>query len=314
MILVGGENLIDFIEFDGGDGGWPPYRAIPGGSPFNTAKAIARQGRQVGYLTPFSSDRLGQLLRGTLLAEPGLNALMPDSDKPTSLAVVSLIDGQPAYQFYREGTAERDITLAGLKAALPPDIDAFYIGSLALAHGADALAWSRLFHHLVDGGTFTAIDPNIRAAFIHDRGDYLARLEAMLARADLVKLSDEDIGWLYPGADMADAAQAILDRSAADLVVLTKGGEGATGFTTRGRIDIAPVPVPDLKDTVGAGDTFMGTLIAQSTTRGLNRKGGYAGASHDQLRDLLETAARAAAINCGRTGCNPPTLADLGLG
>ena len=312
MIAVGGENLIDFIQ-ETGDGGHPLYRAIPGGSPFNTAKAIARQGQDVGYLTPFSSDTLGRLLQGNLLENAGVAALAPNSPKPTSLAVVSFEDGQPRYQFYREDTAERDITLERLQASLPDDLRAFYVGSLALAHGADADAWADLFVALAARGVFTTLDPNIRAAFIHDRAGYLARLERLIGCASLIKLSDEDIGWLNPDDDMIDAAQAIFDRSPAPLVVLTKGAEGAVGFCADGRIDVDPVPVPDLKDTVGAGDTFMGTLIAQTARRGLMTRDGFAEAGTEEMRAIMETAARAAAINCGRVGCNPPTLADLDL-
>ena len=310
MILVGGENLVDFLQEAGGEG-HPVYRANPGGSPFNTAMAIGRQDAPVGYLTPISSDSLGQLLRMTLVAS-GVDCLAPPSDKPTSLAVVSLVDGQPSYQFYRENTAEREVTTASLRACLPDPVTCLQIGSLCLANGRDADDWAVLATHLSASQVPVTFDPNIRPAFIHDRGDYFRRFRQVMAAADLVKLSDEDINWLYPDEDMQVAAKRLFDENDLAMLVLTKGGDGAVAFTASGRIDMDAAPVPDLVDTVGAGDTFMATLIAQLYTRELLDKSAMRGASRDDLAAILGLAARAAAINCGRKGCNPPTRAELG--
>ncbi|QHQ35084.1 carbohydrate kinase family protein [Algicella marina] len=309
MIVFGGENLIDFIQEEGAEG-YPLYRAIPGGSPYNTAKATVRQEVPVGYMTPFSSDSLGVLLVRELEAE-GVKLLGATSEKPTSLAVVSLNNGHATYQFYRENTAERDITQAALQATLPKGTEVFHVGSLALTNGADAEAWTAFFEEVARAGTFTSLDPNVRAAFINDRDAYLARLERLYSSASLIKLSDEDLGWIAPGEDMEAATRAIFARSSAALVVLTKGAEGAYGVTKDETFDIAPVAVPDLKDTVGAGDTFMGTLLAQSSRAGLTAPGALAAAPAGEIRRILETAARAAAINCARSGCNPPRLDEL---
>lgn len=310
MILVGGENLIDFLQEDG-DGGYPVYRANPGGSPFNTAMAIGRQDAPVGYLTPISSDSLGQLLRTTLVAS-GVDCRAALSDKPTSLAVVSLVDGQPSYQFYREDTAERQVTSASLRASLPDPVTCLQLGSLCLANGRDADDWADLATHLSASGIPVTFDPNIRPAFIHDRDAYFRRFQQTLTAADLVKLSDEDIEWLYPGADMHDAARRLFEENDLGVLVLTQGGDGAVAFTAAGRIDMPAAKVPDLVDTVGAGDTFMATLIAQLHHRGLLTKTAIRAASQEDITDILRLAARAAAINCGRKGCNPPTLAELG--
>ncbi|MBL4808321.1 MAG: carbohydrate kinase [Rhodobacteraceae bacterium] len=309
MILVGGENLIDFIQENGGDG-YPLYRAIPGGSPYNIAKALSRQGAKTGYLTPISDDTLGALLAEGI-TDDNLTLLSPRSTLPTSLAVVSLVNGQAAYQFYRHGTAERDLTLASLHAAIPAETTGFNIGSLAITDGTDADAWTEAWIGAHNDGIFTSIDPNIRAPFIKDRDGYLARLTRMLKHADMIKLSDEDIAWITPDQPIEDAAKAMFDQSSAALLVLTLGAEGAIGFTKDGTVRIAPVAVPDLKDTVGAGDTFMGTLLAQVSARGLMTKGALAKAPPNDIRAILETAAKAAAINCGRVGCNPPYLNEL---
>ncbi len=310
MILVGGENLIDFIQ-DAPDGGFPAYRAIPGGAPFNVAKAVARQGPAVGYMTPFSSDTLGQLLAADLGREANVTALHPASDKPTSLAVVSLKGGQAQYQFYRENTAERDVTAQSLRAILPPEARAFFVGSLAITDGADADAWEATMAHAHGAGLFTALDPNIRAPFIHDRAGYLERLSRLLQMADLVKLSDEDIAWIRPGEDPVEALKALAGEARAGFVVLTMGAEGAVGLVNGAEVRVPTAPVPDLKDTVGAGDTFMGTLLAQCAQRGLMTRDGLAGLTRDTAHEILTVAARAAAINCARKGCNPPTAAEL---
>lgn len=303
MILVGGENLIDFIQ-DPPDGGHPAYRAVPGGAPFNVAKATALQDVPVGYLTPFSTDTLGRQLLADLMKVPNMTALNPGSDRPTSLAVVSLTNGQASYQFYREGTAERDVTHAGLSALVPAEAEAFFIGSLAVTDGADADAWTALFDELTGRGLFTALDPNIRAAFIHDRDGYLKRLDHLLAGADLVKMSDEDISWLAPGEDPRAALRGMAAKSSAGLVVLTMGSEGAFAITAEGAVEVPVHPVHDLKDTVGAGDTFMGTLMAETRRRGKLTRGGLKGITKSEAVEVLQTAARAAAINCERSGCN----------
>lgn len=312
MILVGGENLIDFLQ-DPPDGGHPAFRAVPGGAPFNVAKAMARQAQPVGYLTPFSSDTLGRQLAAHLGAEAHMTALSPASTRPTTLAIVSLSDGQAQYQFYRENTAERDVTAEGLLARVPGTAKAFFVGSLAITDGQDAKAWTTVMLTLAERGLFTALDPNIRAAFIHDRAEYLARLDTLLETADLVKLSDEDLHWIAPGQDLRDAARGLAARARAGLFVLTEGSKGAFAIAGGTEYQVAAHPVPVLKDTVGAGDTFMGTLIAGAARLGRMTRGGLADLRPDEVETMLQDAARAAAINCGRTGCQPPTLAEMGL-
>jgi len=310
MFLVGGENLIDFIQ-EQSDGGYPVYRAIPGGSPYNVAKAMARQGVETGYLTPFSNDPLGQLLHDHLAQETRITALAARSAKPTSLAVVSLLEGQAAYQFYREGTAERDVTAAGLTASLPENVTGVFIGSLAITDGTDAAAWEELAMQLHAKGVPVVLDPNIRAAFIHDREAFLARLHRLLGVANLVKLSDEDISWICPGEDPHEAARALASQSSAALFVLTQGGEGAFGICNGAEVEVPVHPVPDLKDTVGAGDTFMGTLVAATQARAAATGEGLETLDADGAVEILRLAAKAAAINCGRAGCDPPTSEEL---
>ena len=132
-------------------------------------------------------------------------------DEPTSLAVVSLKDGVPSYQFYRENTAERIVTLEGLTSITPEAVQAFYVGSLALTGGEDAEAWANYYCAMQAQGVFTALDPNIRPAFIQDRAAYISRLNRVFMQTDLLKLSDEDLEWLFPGENLDDAANKLME-------------------------------------------------------------------------------------------------------
>ncbi len=309
MILVFGENLIDYIQ-EPGDGGLPLYRALPGGSPFNTAMAVGRQAVEVGYMMPISSDSLGQLLKATLESSD-VACLSPATDKPTALAVVSLSDGQPSYQFYREDTADRQVSVAQFKQICPDTVTAAHVGGAAIASGQDGDAVATYLSTLSESGAPVTFDPNIRPAFIDSREAYLQRFETTLKATDVMKLSDEDMEWLYPGEDIAAKARAIFDAEDLGLLILTKGGDGAIAFCNDGKLEVPAAPVPNLVDTVGAGDTFMATVIAELTKQNLIGKAALRAAKVDQVENVLETAARAAAINCGRKGCNPPTAVEL---
>ncbi len=317
MILVGGEVLIDFIQVPQKEG-LPIYQANPGGSPYNCAAALGLQGCEVAFMTPISTDSLGDLLHSRLV-EANVTALGARVAHPTTLAVVSFSDGQPTYQFYREGTADRQITLDALSAATPANARAFQIGSLGLTSGADAEVWAAFYARLADRGLLMSLDPNIRASFISDRPGYLARLERLLNLSSVVKLSDEDLEWI---ADIPDASQqalieqaeAMAKRAGLRLLVLTLGADGAVAFFAGQRLIVAPQPLAVMGDTVGAGDTFMATILAELDRREALSPAGLAALSPEQVKDALDTAAKAAGINCGRHGCNPPTLAELQAG
>jgi len=305
MILVGGENLIDFIESPDGT-----FTANLGGGPFNITKALARQGQAVGYLTPISTDQMGDRLAADLLAD-GVALLAPRSKAPTSLALVTLIDGQPSYQFYRQKTAERRVSTTMLNRIVPKQAKAFQLGSLALTSGRDADAWAQMYRALHQRGVFTSLDPNIRPAFIKNRHKYLARLEWILSKTDLLKLSDEDLNWLDPKRAAGDAAVHLRAKYNIPLLVLTRGADGATGFTAENQFDVSAPKADPFMDAVGAGDTFMGTLLARFSEAGLLSRSALEVADKTTLRSILASAAKAAAMNCETAGCNPPYSADL---
>ena len=302
MITVGGENLIDLVQISEGKG-LPEFRALPGGSQFNCASALGRLGTRPHYITPISTDSMGKLLADALL-ESGVVVASDRIAAPSSLAVVTLSDGQPSYQFYRDGTAERLVESEQLKALVPTRTKVFQIGSLSLCNGDDADVWAGLFTDLAQQGIACTLDPNVRAGFVTDPAAYRHRIERMMAVAAMVKLSDEDLGWLYPDADAEDMVMRLAAGSQARLFVLTKGSAGATLITPSCRIEVEAAPVTKLQDTVGAGDTFMAALIYQFL---------HAPdfASEATVRDVGRFAAKAAAINCERVGCNPPTLDEI---
>ncbi|MEC8642300.1 MAG: carbohydrate kinase, partial [Pseudomonadota bacterium] len=261
MISVGGENLIDLVSGDAAADGLPQYVANPGGSPFNVAMAASRQGLDVAYLTPVSEDALGELLADRLL-QSRVKLVAPRVPHPTSLAVVSITDGIPSYAFHRNGTAERQVTMASLERDMPVATTLFHVGSLGLIEGDDADTWERFFANCQARGLMTSMDPNVRAGLISDPDGYVARIRRMMRHADIFKLSDEDLEWLYPDRSLDEALAACRDDCDAVLFILTLGGEGSRAFL--GDIEIrADAPaVENLVDTVGAGDTFMATILS----------------------------------------------------
>ncbi len=305
MILVGGENLIDFIEAADGT-----FTATPGGGPFNIAKTLARQGQNVGYLTPVSTDAMGNRLASALITD-GVALLAPRSPAPSSLALVSLTNGQPSYQFYRQKTAERRVSSPMLNRIIPKHAKAFQLGSLALTSGKDADTWAQMYRALHQRGVFTSLDPNIRPDFIKKRRKYMARLSWVLAKTDLLKLSDEDLAWIDPKRALEDAAGHLQEKHKIPLLVLTMGATGAKVFTSQGNFSVPASKAEPFVDAIGAGDTFMGTLLAQLSEAGLLTRAALQTADARRLRPCLETAARAAALSCQTPGGNPPTSAEL---
>ncbi|MEM9350144.1 MAG: carbohydrate kinase [Pseudomonadota bacterium] len=303
-LAVGGENLIDFVQEE--DGRNPPaYVAYPGGSPMNVAMAAARQEMEVHYLTPVSQDSLGALIAARLEADR-VHLATPRRPEPTSLAVVSLENGAATYEFYRDGTAERQVNEAQLEAASPKGLTAFHIGSIAMTGGDDALAYEAFHKRCFERGLLTSYDPNVRPSLTPDRDGFIARMERIATHTTVLKLSDEDLHWLYPDMTEADSFDRLVALSGAPIVVLTRGEKGALGRTGGAIAEIDAAPVEPLIDTVGAGDTFMATLVRQVAERA-----GDLSFDAAALTKLLETASRAAAINCTRAGCQPPTLAEL---
>ena len=231
------------------------------------------------------------------------------SPAPTSLAMVSIVDGVPSYAFYREGTAERQVNLDELTRNLTEQASIFHIGSLGLTGGEDALVWEAFAKRAKEQGVKVSLDPNVRASLINDPSDYRARIERMMAMADILKLSDEDLEWLYDGMRQEQALEAMLSHTKAEVVVLTKGGEGSSIWHEGSWHDMPSHPLEQLVDTVGAGDTFMASMLVWlSQDVQLDNLGSL---TLSQKKEMQTYAGQAAARNCERHGCNPPWSNEL---
>jgi fructokinase len=263
-VVVGGEALIDLII--GRDGSVTP---APGGGQYNAARAIARLGGKVEFLGRISEDWFGRRLRARLEKDSVGTALVVETADPTTL-VLAEIDpaGVAHYSWYIEGTTVPGLELADAQHALDPRPAALHVGTLGLALEpiADSLA---TIVAQVPAATFVMVDPNCRPAATPDFPRYQARMRRVLARADLVKGSDEDFAYLAL-ADSPEATARLLLEQGAGAVLVTQGRDVARGFCAGGEIAV-PVPSVEVSDTVGAGDTFGGAFLAWWLEHGLGR-------------------------------------------
>ncbi len=306
MILCCGEALIDMLprETTQGENAFAPYA---GGAVFNTAIALGRLETKPGFFCGLSSDLFGELLVDTLHRSDVATDLSPRPDAPTTLAFVRLQDGHATYTFYDENSALTSLRKDALPA-LTPDVDAMFFGGISLAAGPSAEAFEALMLREAPSRV-TMIDPNIRPSFIRDRDAYVARIRNMMAAADIVKLSDEDLEWLEGNGDIAALAKGLIDRGT-KLVLITQGSEGATAYTANATVFV-PSQKVDVVDTVGAGDTFNAGVLYALQSAGLLSKAAITDISQDALKDALAMGAKCAAITVSRAGANPPTLAEL---
>ena len=258
MILCAGEALIDMLprQSTEGEAAFAPY---PGGAVFNTAIALARLGQDTAMFTGLSDDLFGAQLLAHLKANGVDGRHVATSGRPTTLAFVRLVDGQAQYAFYDENTAGRMISEADLPRDLT-GVTAMFFGGISLPVEPCGDTYAALCLREAPARTIM-LDPNIRPGFIRDEARYRARLDAMIAVADIVKLSDEDLHWLVGPGEIATLAQALLDRGPR-ILCITEGAKGVTGFTRDLTVE-QPAERVEVVDTVGAGDTFNAGLPGQ---------------------------------------------------
>ncbi len=302
MILCCGEALIDMIPQ--ADGALMPH---PGGAALNTAIALARLDVRVGLLAGLSRDPMGQILRDALDADGVDLSLAVQSHRPTTLAIVSMQDGAPQYAFLDENSAGRMIAPADMPE-IPNTVSTLLFGGVSLCHAPAADSFVRLAETTCD--RVLMLDPNIRPALITDEPAYRARLRRMLDLADIIKVSDEDLEWLYPDAPDLEARLAMLARHEPALVLLTQGSGDVLAIqgARQTRVPVAPVPVCD---TVGAGDAFTAGVLAQLSAQGALRKSAIAGLD---MTAALRFGVQVAGVSVSRSGANPPTLQDIEQG
>jgi fructokinase len=302
VIVVAGEALIDLVDDDG------VSRPVPGGGPFNTAIALGRLGIPVAYLGTLSRDDHGSLLARWLI-EAGVDAsLIRWSDAPTPLAVVHRQDdGGNAYTFELAGTSFTDLPPEALPS-LPGNVSAIHIGTLLLAVDPPAAAYEALLAREAPVRKIV-FDPNVRPPVFGDQVSYRARFERLAELADIIKLSDDDAAWIYPGRSLDDVLDAVL-AFGPRLVAVTRGADGAMARSPLAAVEIPGIPV-DVVDTVGAGDSFGAALVAALVDEGALGAGEERELDRPVLERAVAYAVTASAITCTRMGAVPPSRAEL---
>jgi fructokinase len=301
VIVVAGEALIDRIV--GPDG-----RVVEalGGGPFNTARTIARLGVDVAFLGRLSSDPRGAMLRRALEDDGVQLRWVVVTDAPTTSAIAELDgEGVATYRFELAGTSAPGLVSADVGPAFCPGPDAVHIGSLGLAVEPIASALADGIECLSDR-VLVMVDPNCRPRVIADRDAYLDRLRNVLARADVVKVSVDDVGFIAPG-EVVEAATRALAAPGPAVVLLTDGPRTVRVFAAGYTLDV-PVPHVEVVDTVGSGDAFGGAFLA----RFMEMSGEGAGLRDPAVvRDAVGFAVQVASLTCQRPGADPPRRSEL---
>jgi fructokinase len=301
-IWVCGEVLVDLIP-DANNPGSKERVGVIGGGPENTAIALARLGHQVEFIDGISTDKWGVLAKQELDDDGVGTRFCKFSDKPTCQAIVSLNEnGGASYEFVIDGTATFDFSRDWLPDAYKFKPVALHIGTLVTVVEPAA---SVLFDWALEVSELAPVifDPNIRPAVISDRDKYREHVEKWVTISSVVKVSDDDLNWLYPDEDHVEVAKRWIEGGVA-VVVITKGAEGLVGVTSKGVVSVPGLKV-QVVDTIGAGDTVGAVITEAVKTVGLDELHSAA------LLVTLEKAARAAAFTCTKKGAQPPTLKEL---
>ena len=306
MYLVCGEALFDFFSEEDVSGlaSKVTFKAIAGGSPFNVAVGLRRLGVKAALFAGLSSDHLGKRLQQVLADEGVCPDFLVEFAAPTTLAMVAVgANGSPHYSFRGEGCADRQLRLEHLPL-LGPEVRGLHIGSYSLVVQPIADTLLALVRR-ESGRRLITLDPNVRLNPEPDIELWRSRVATLVEYADLIKVSDEDLGLLYPEQDPQRIIEGWLEHRS-QLVFLTRGGEGATVFSRRHGSWSVPATAVKIADTVGAGDTFQAALIAWLTEQQLDSVQGLQQLERGQVDAMLRFAVQAAALTCGKTGPDLP--------
>jgi len=301
VIVVCGEALIDMIS--NGDG---TQQSAPGGGPFNTARALARLGVPTAFLGRLSDDVFGRELAELLKADGANLQLASVGSEPTTIAMAEVdSNGFAEYQFLVQGTSAPNLTPEMVPERFGLEVTALHFGTLGLV--LEPMA-STLMQLMISerGRRLVMLDPNIRIGLVPD-SEYRDLLYIAISQSTIVKASEADLAWLYPGLDHEEAADRILSEGVS-LVVVTLGARGAFGAHRDARLSV-DAPYVEVVDTIGAGDAFGAALMAWLYDHHLLSVD--LSLSPDELRAALKFACLVAALTCARAGADPPTRADL---
>lgn len=286
-ITVYGEALVDLVPAAAGP--LAPLTPALGGGPFNVARALGRFGASVAFQSRLSDDAFGTALRDSLAADGVDLSHCLTGKEPTALSVASLdADGAATYTFYVDGTADR------LAEPVPVTDGYAVFGTLSLALEPGSLRYAEAARQSADAGAVVCLDPNLRPAFSSEK--HRLFLRGLLESVTLLKLSDEEVEFLGNTSDVP-------------VVVTTLGGDGIRVRAPFGTAEVQ-APQVEVADTIGAGDTVMAALVHQFAARGLDRSALLA-LGEGEWREILDFAARAAAITVSRTGADTPYLHEL---
>lgn len=299
MIVVAGENLVDLVLDSRGK-----VAARPGGGPYNTARAVSRLGERCSYLGAIGTDGFGRLIRTKLELDGVDLSLVNECAEPSTLAVAEVdAHGAAEYHFYHHATASPLVDTSLLDSFPTPK--ALHVGTLGLV-------WQPMCDQLValvkslPSSVVLMVDPNCRPAAVDDRESYVERVIAMMARADIVKVSTDDLAYLAPNVPPEAAARWLIQAGAA-VVLVTAGGSSISVVTENETRTTLPPPV-DVVDSIGAGDAFGGAFLAYWV-----RQGWAAGAlpAMDDLVRAAEFGCLVGSMTCQVVGAEPPSASAL---
>ncbi len=306
MFIVAGEALIDvFLGSNRGPG--TDLESQVGGSPLNVARGLARLGRPTVFFGGISNGDLGNRIFAALRADRVDLRAVHRSDAPTTISVVEHSEGTVRYSFYGEGAADTALPLEALQL-LPSKATALHVGSYSMVTGETAQTQRALVER-ERGRLVISYDPNVRTRVEPNLSVWRETLKWIAARASIVKVSDEDLETLYPGAEPGNFSADCL-AAGADLVVVTRGSEGAYGWCRRGQYIAQPVQTA-VVDTVGAGDTFQAALLCRLDELGVLTPDAMRTLHLQDLSEAMRFASAAASMTCGKRGADMPRRIEL---
>jgi len=308
MIVCCGEALIDMIPSDLNNGE-TAYIPKIGGAVLNTSICLGRLGADVSFLGSVSQDLFGMEILKELEKSKVNTSLCINTKENTTLAFAKIANGTTTYSIFDENSSNKNIRLKDISLT-DENIDTIYIGGISLMSEPNGTEIEN-FINQESSSKIVFFDPNIRPNFIENRERYLQRFENILSQSDIIKISDEDLEWLYPNDSIDTLYEKWLELGLS-LVVLTKGSEGATIKTKKHDVFSKGMKV-NVVDTIGAGDIFNGALLFSIAQSVHFTKQDLKNIDKNSLLESLEFANKVAGISVGRIGANPPFYNELNL-
>jgi len=307
MLLSCGDALIDFLPVKSADGR-DAFIPVVGGSCLNVAIGIGRLGAPAGFVGGISTDLFGAMIADHAAVSHVELRYATRSAQQTKLAFVRTVDGEPNYTFYDEGTASRNWSYR--PGSLPfSEIEAIHFGSTTLVDGAVAAETMRLVEE-ARGSTTLSFDPNCRPRLVHDKPEYVARMNQFARLASIVRLSDSDFAFLYGGDEYVKRVEALFAADTS-LFIVTRGIRGAQAWHKWAGMVEVETPQVEVVDTIGAGDSFQAGLLFALHAMGRIAPRALDEMTAEELHRAVVFAANCAAITCARRGADPPRLSEI---